>query len=150
VASQRTARRLRLPRIPAHVGVFLGISTAAYAVTLAGVAANEAAGEAAVADARAPILDNLAAIGTHNDELAAAVQHAAADYQSVLDAYNATSGQLTDFQAALAGLSRTVAGIDGVSRSLPTAASLPKITVRRVTTAAPPPAHGTTGASGAP
>ena len=140
--------RLEL-RLPPHIGVFLGASTAAYAVAIAGVTVLQAQGEAAAAADRAPVVSGIDAIAARNQRLAAAMSTADADYQAATEAYLASGGRLTDLEQALAALSAQVAKIDGVSRSLPSSVSLPKV-VRRITTTTAPATTTTTGASGAP
>lgn len=139
--------RLEL-RLPPHIAVFLGASTAAYAVTLAGVTALQAQSEAALIADRAPVVAGIDAIAARNDQLAAALTTAGTEYQAASEAYLANGGRLADLEQALASLASKVAKIDGVSRSLPSAASLP--TVRRVTTSTAPATSATTGASGVP
>ncbi|MBI3752205.1 MAG: hypothetical protein HY263_11195 [Chloroflexi bacterium] len=144
----RRATRVEL-RLPPHIGVFLGASTAAYAVTLAGVTALQAQSEAALVADRAPVVAGVDAIAARNAQLAAALSAAGADYQAATDAYVADGGRLADLEQALAALATKVATIDGVSRSLPTSVNLPKV-VRRVTTSTAPATSSTTGASGVP
>ena len=136
-------------RLPAHIGIFLGASTAAYAVALAGVTALQATSEAALIAERAPVVAGIDAVAARNEQLATALSKAGADYQAATDAYVASGGRLADLEQALAALSSTVAKIDGVSRSLPTAVNLPKV-VGRITTSTAPATSATTGASGVP
>ena len=136
-------------RLPAHIGVFLGASTAAYAVTLAGVTALQAQSEAVLIADRAPVVSGVEAITARNEQLAAALSAAGADYQAATEAYMANGGRLADLEQALAALASKVAQIDGVSRSLPTGVNLPTV-VRRVTTSTAPATSSTTGASGVP
>jgi hypothetical protein len=136
-------------RLPAHIGVVLGASTAAYAVALAGVTMLQAQGEAAAAADRAPVVSGIDGIAARNEQLAAAMSAAGADYQAATEAYLANGGRLADLERALAALTSQVAKIDGVSRSLPSGVSLPKV-VRRITTTTAPATSSTTGASGAP
>lgn len=140
--------RLEL-HLPAHIGVFLGASTAAYAVTLAGVTALQAQGEAALIADRAPVVAGIDSIAARNEQLAAALSAAGTEYQAASDAYVANGGRLADLEQALAALASKVAQIDGVSRSLPAGVNLPKV-ARRVTTSTAPATSATTGASGVP
>jgi hypothetical protein len=140
-------RRFAL-RIPPHVGIFFGLTTAAYAVTLAGVTGLEARSEADLAAQRAPVVAGIDDVATRNRLFAAALTAAGSDYQAASQAYVAAGGRLGDLEVALASLSTTVQAIDGVSRTLPTTVSLPNVT-RRVTSGAPA-TSSTTGASGVP
>lgn len=133
--------------IPAHVLVMLSASTAAYAITLAGVAGAQSANEAALAAARDPLARQVDQVTAGHDQLADRLDRAAADYAAAAQAYLAAGGGLRALQDDLAGLSGVVAGIDGVSRALPATVSLP--TVRGSVSAGRAPAsHATTGASG--
>jgi hypothetical protein len=134
-------------RIPAHVGVMLGVSTAAYAVSLAGVAALQAGSEAELAAERAPALTRIEAIAARNQQLADALDAAGGTYNSIAATYAAAGGRLADLEAALGGLAGSVQRIDGVSRSLPSTVALPKVS--RVSSGGSAPAtSSTTGASG--
>lgn len=148
-ATARTApARLDL-RLPVHVGVFLGLSTAAYAVTLAGVTALESRTEADQAADRAPTLAGIDALAGRNQAAAAALANAGTDYQAAAAAYQAAGGRLADLERALSGLASSVQQINGVTTNLPTSVRLPA--VRHVTSGGGAPAtSATTGASGVP
>ncbi len=135
----------RLRRLPAHIAVMLGLSTAAYAVSLAAVAMDQSQADAATAAARAPALDAIESISRTNDVLNTAIGQANGDLTSVAAAYGAAGDRLTALEAALAGFAGTVAQIDGVSRTLPATVPLPAIpkTTRTTVTTI----HATTGAS---
>lgn len=141
--------RLAPLRVPPHVGVMLGVSTAAYAVTLAGVTALQATSEAELAAERAPAIARLQDLATGNDRLAAEVALAGQRYDAAAQAYTAAGGRLADLESALADLATSAQAIDGVSRSLPNAASLPRVSRVSVGGAAPA-TSSTTGASGVP
>lgn len=140
----------RLPslRVPAHVGVLLGASTAAYAVTLAGVTGLQAATDAEQAAEQAPAVAGLQDLAARNQALGNALAAAGQRYDELASAYTVAGGQLTDLGTALGGLSTSVQAIDGVSRSLPATAPLPKI--GRASIGGAPATSSTTGASGAP
>ncbi|HYL41667.1 MAG TPA: hypothetical protein VET90_10185 [Candidatus Binatus sp.] len=135
-------------RIPTHVCVLLGASTAAYAVTLAGVTALQAGAEAQQAAARAPAIAGVQDLGTQNQALSDALVSAGQRYDEVARGYTLAGGRLTSLEASLANLATTVQSIDGVSRSLPASVPLPRVT--RVSVGAAPATSATTGASGAP
>ena len=148
--TDRPAIRMpRAPRVPAHVGVLLGISTAAYAVTLAGVTGLQASSDAELVRERAPAQAGISDLGARNDQLSGELGLASQRYNTLADAYAAAGGRISDLEAALGDLATTVQAIDGVSRSLPSRISLPP--VRHVTSGGSAPAtSSTTGASGAP
>ncbi len=140
----------RLPslRLPAHIGVMLGASTAAYAVTLAGVTGLQAAADAEQATEQAPAVAGLHDLTARNQALDDALTAIGQRYDDLARAYTIAGGQLTDLGTALGGLATSVQSIDGVSRALPASAPLPK--VGRVSIGGAPATSATTGASGAP
>jgi hypothetical protein len=138
-----------LRRVPPHVAVFLGLSTAGYAVSLAGVTALQAHDEAILAAERAPSIATIQDIAAKNASFAAALATAGGDYQAAVDAYTAAGGRLADLEASLAGLASSVKTINGVTTNLPTSVALPKVT-RHVSSGTAPATSSTTGASGAP
>ncbi|HJW21738.1 MAG TPA: hypothetical protein VJ506_04840 [Candidatus Limnocylindrales bacterium] len=140
--------RLSAPRIPAHIGVLLGASTAAYAVTLAGITGLQATSEADLAAERAPAVAGVQDLGAKNQELGNALAAAGLHYDSLTRAYAAAGGRLADLEAALADLVTSVQAIDGVSRSMPASIPLPKVS--RVSVGGAPATSSTTGASGVP
>jgi hypothetical protein len=130
---------------PAHLWVVAAASVAGYAVCLAGVTGLQSASEAQLAAERAPLVDDLTAIQSGHDGLVSRLDAAAASYASAASAFDRASLSLTDYQAALAALTATVGEIDGVSRSMPTSYTPPKVT-RSVSTSSVP-ASTTTGGS---
>lgn len=135
-------------RLPMHVGVLLGASTAAYAVTLAAVTGLQAASEADLIAERAPAIAGVHDLAARNQDLGDALVVAGQRYDGLNRAYAAAGGRLTALEAALADLATSVQAIDGVSRSLPASVPLPKIT--RVVVSGAPATNATTSASGAP
>jgi hypothetical protein len=138
--------RVRL--VPAHVAVMLGLSTAAYSVSLAAVAADQSQTDAATQAARAPALDAVSSITRANDILDATVGRADSELNAVTSDYGAAGNRLAELEATLAGFAGTVAGIDGVSRALPATVPLPALS--RTSRTSIPMTHATTGASGVP
>lgn len=137
----------RVPRIPPHVVVMLGATTAGYALALAGVAGLQAKTEAALTADRAPALDAVGTVGSSHDRLTARLDEAADAYAAAADEYRTAGGALDALQAELGDLASIVAEIDGVSRSLPASVRLPPV-VTNVVRVRVPTTHGTTGASG--
>jgi hypothetical protein len=136
-------------RLPAHVAVMLGVSTAAYAVSLAAVTVSQASSEAALAAERAPAIAAIDDISARNSRLASDLEAAGTHYNAVAQGYLAAGGNLADLEAALADLATSVSQIDGVSRSMPSTVTLPKV-ARQVSAKSAPATSSTTGASGAP
>jgi hypothetical protein len=135
-----------LRRIPAHIAVMLGLSTAAYAVTLAGVAADQSQADAATAAARAPALAAVDSLTRANDDADAALGRADGLLADLGRAYDEAGGRLAALEAALAGFAGSVTEINGVSRALPASVPLPAVTT--TSRSSVPATHTTTGASG--
>ena len=134
-------------RLPTHVAVFLGLSTAVYAVSLAGVTALQARSEADLEADHAPVVSSLELIAARNAAIAASLHAAGSDYAAAVQRYEAAGGRLADLQVAIAGLATSVAQINGVATHLPTTVALPKMA--RASGGGAPPTSATTGASGA-
>jgi len=140
--------RLARLRVPPHVGVLIGASTAAYAATLAAVTGLQATSEAELIAQRAPAVAEVQGLDAGNQALDDALALAGRRYDGLSQAYAVAGDRLTALETALANLAASVHAIDGVSRSLPASVPLPKVT--RVTVRSAPATSGTTGASGAP
>jgi len=135
-----------LRRVPAHIGVMLGLSTAAYAVTLAGVAADQSQAETATAAARAPAVAAVDSLTHGNDQVDAALARADEVLAAVGKDYQLAGARLAALEATLNGFAGSVAQIDGVSRALPATVPLPAVSTSSRSSV--PATHATTGASG--
>jgi hypothetical protein len=132
--------------LPSHVIVMLGASTAAYALVLAGVAGLQSRNEADLAAMRAPAVNGLAELQAGQDAISARLQAAQDAYNAAVQAYGNSGLSLGALQADLGAFADAVGAIDGVSRSMPSSVSLPKVS--RSAGAGAPSTQGTTGASG--
>lgn len=141
---------LGVPRVPAQVVVLVGLTAGGYAATLAGVTALQSSAEAATAASRAPVVGVIQETSARNDALAARLSDAVARQGQAADAYQALLDRIAATESALAGLTSSVAAVDGASHTLPTRVALPT-TVRTVIRASSAgSAHATTGGSAAP
>ena len=136
-----------LARVPSHVLVMLGASTAGYALVLAGVAGLQSRAEADLAAARSPAVEALADLRAGHEALVRRLDAARTDYAQAADAYLAAGGALDALHAQVGSLSALVVEIDGVSRSLPTSVKLPVVR-QSVVSVSVPSTQATTGASG--
>ncbi|HYK95450.1 MAG TPA: hypothetical protein VE011_06250 [Candidatus Dormibacteraeota bacterium] len=134
--------------LPAHVLVLLAASTAGYALMLAAVTGLQSRSEAALAAARQPAVDGIVQVRAGHDDLTTKLDAAQADYNSTVAAYVAAGGSLDLLTSKLAVLTSLVGEIDGVSRSMPAAITLPTVHTS-VGTVRSPITQSTTGASGA-
>jgi hypothetical protein len=134
-------------RRPHHVGVLLGLSAGAYAITLAGIAGLQSATDQATIAAREPTQVAAEALAAEHDRLEAELAAARRSMTSTGEGYDATVALMTDLQARLDALAAAVGDLEGQTLALPTRLSLPS--APRVPAAASRPAtQATTGASG--
>jgi hypothetical protein len=125
----------------------LGASTAAYGLTLAGVAALQSQAEAAIAAARGPALEALDAGAAAHDDMAARLEAARRHYADAAAAYGASGAALDALHGELGDLAVVVGTIRGESRALPASVPLPVVRVSVPATRTPV-THATTRASG--
>jgi hypothetical protein len=120
-----------------RAGVLVGVSAAIYAVSLASVAGLQSASTAqAVADTQ-PGLDAVARAKAANDEIEAQLKDADTRLQALAHDYDATTTDLSAYQAQFQQLSSLVAKIQGSAAALNTNFKLPSVTI-----------HGSVGGSG--
>lgn len=134
-------------RRPLHIGVFLGLSTTAYALSLAGVTALQSGSEAASMADRAPTRTAISALTAQNDALEATARDAGAAFDRANGAYDRVGRTIAEVEAQMASLAGAVGKVNGAAKALPGRVALP--TVGRAPASAKAPAvHATTGASG--
>jgi len=133
--------------IPAHLGVILGLSTGAYALTLAAVTGLQASAEATARTERAPTVAAIEDLVAGHDRLGARLDAARAAYESAAGTYADAGIEVADLEARLAELAAAVTQVSGTAASLPTGVKLPPVT-RTVTTVSAPTTQATSGASG--
>lgn len=138
-----------LPAVPAHVGVALGLATAGYAVTIAGVTSLQASAEATVAAARTPIGAAIDDAARGHDRLDRTLASAGRMYDGIAARYGTLADRLAEIEDRIAGLASVTTAVDGASRALPTRIAIP--VVRAVAASggsgSRPVAHATSGGS---
>ena len=134
-------------RIPAHVGVLVGLSTGAYALSLAAMVGLQSTSEAAIAAQRAPAIAAIEALNRRATGLDTQLAAARAGYESAAAAYAATGAGFQEMEARLDELAAAVDKINGTVSSLPTSIRLPAL-ARSMTSAPAPVVHAITTASG--
>ena len=149
VAKPVAARRTAEARRPYHVGVFLGLSAAAYAVSLAGVTALQSSSEQALAAAQAPSVAALRAVAAGHDDLERRLAASGAAFDAAAGGYQRAAGSLGSLERELDGLSAAVGKVTGVTSALPNHVALPSLP-KMAPIAAAPAVHATTTASGQP
>ncbi len=135
-------------RLPLHLAVLLGTSTAAYAVSLAGVTALQSGADQAVIDRQAPTEDAAARLGVEHDRLQSDLERSAQAIESVTARYDALATDLSTLESALANHAALMAKVSGAARALPKHVSLPSVTRVVTTTVSKPRVSASTGASG--
>ncbi|TAK01146.1 MAG: hypothetical protein EPO36_06405 [Chloroflexota bacterium] len=135
--------------MPAHLGVILGVSAGAYALTLAAVTGLQASAEASSRLERAPTIAALEDLRAGHDRLAGRLDAARAAYESAAGTYGDAGLAVTDLEARLNELAAAVAEVSGTAASLPSGVKLPPVS--RSVASAPvsaPTVQATSGASG--
>ncbi len=133
--------------IPIHVGVTLGLSTGAYALTLAAVTAFQSASEAMARTERASTVAAVDELATAHDVVAARLEAARAAYAAAAGTYGSAGLQVADLEARLQALAAAVGDVSGTAAALPSGVKLPPVT-KSVGSLAAPATQATTGASG--
>jgi len=140
------------PRRPYHVGVLIGLSTGAYALSLAAVTTLQVASDQVVIAEREPMQDAIGLLAEHHALLEARLEAARHGYQEASGGYDDLADRLLAVHERIERLGKAVITIEDSTIALPGSLDLPKvrrITAAQVTSAPPaPPIHATTGASG--
>jgi hypothetical protein len=134
--------------VPAHVGVLVGLSTGAYALTLAGITGLQSSAEEVTRAARAPLVAAVGEMTTQHDGLQARLDRARVAYEAAAGAYSDAGLAVASLEARIADLAAAVAEVSGTASSLPSGVRLPTVSRSVAGVAAPPPTQATTGASG--
>ena len=141
------ARILPSISMPPHLGVMLGLSTCAYALSLAAVTRLQSATETRIATERAPAIAALAAVTARHDGLDRDLSAARGAYASAAASYAAAGAAFQAVEQRLGALAAIVADINGTVASMPTSVRMPPVS-RVVAPRSAPATHATTGASG--
>lgn len=145
--SQRTISSVRSIRLPAHLGVLMGLSAAAYALCLAAVTGLQSGSESQLAADRAPALEAIRTAQQRHDELEARLATARSAYTAAAEAYRASGTGFAAMEARLSELSTLMTEISGTTATLPTSVKLPSVK-KSVSGGSAPAVHATTTASG--
>lgn len=133
--------------VPAHVGVLVGLSAGAYALTLAAVAGLQSSAEMAARAEQAPSVAAIEAMVGAHDALQVQLDRARAAYETAAGAYGSVGPEVAGLEARIADLSAAVADVSGTAASLPSSVKLPRVS-RSVAVAPAPATQATTRASG--
>lgn len=144
------ARSLAMPRnarLPAHVGVLMGLAAGGYAVCLAAVTGLQSSTEAQLAADRAPALATIRTVQADHARLERRLESARAAYATAAEAYRANGVGLETMEAKLSELATLMTEINGTASSLPAGVKLPSVR-GSVSGGGAPAVHATTAASG--
>ena len=133
-------------RRPIHLGIAVGISASLYAVSLAAVTGLQSTQNAGISTDLAPQSGAADQLEAANADLAARLDAASGAFDTSAAAFSDVADKVPDFEARLRALAGTVTKIHGTSISMPTGGSLPHVS--SAGSAAKPPVHTTTSASG--
>lgn len=136
------------PRRPLHIAVVVGVSAGAYAASLAGVTALQAASERSLAADYAPAAAAIDQLRSQHDAMDTRLAGGATAYDRAAAAYDQVAGDLAAYEKQLGTLAKQVARAKGSASWMPTyGGSLPSVG-RSSAPASRPTSHATTCASG--
>jgi hypothetical protein len=131
-----------------HVCVLAGVSTATYAVVLAGVTSLQSASDAALISTRDPIARTVASVASDHDALDRRISDATDRYSSIAGEYASLGPAIDDLELKLDQLAATTRRVGASAAQLPARVALPAVRSAPGRLAAPA-THAVTGASGA-
>jgi len=129
------------PRRPYHLGVAIGVTTGAYALSLMVASTLQIRNDRALIADRHPVEVAISVLGSNHDAMGSRLELARTRYADGADGYGTLVDRLEKMRARLATMNKTVAAIERDSGSI--AARIPG-----VTTAGSNQARGSTGRSG--
>ena len=133
--------------VPAHIGVLVGLSTGAYALTLAAVTAFQSSAETALRAERASTIAAIGEMVAAHDSLQDRLDQARAAYEAAAGAYSSAGLEVAGLETRLAELAAAVTEVSGTASSLPSSVKLPRV-AGAVATVKAPVTQATTSASG--
>jgi len=136
------------PRRPLHLAVLAGISASAYAISLAGVTALQAATDADLAADRAPAARAADLMASGHDDIETTLDDATRAYTAAAARYSQLVPQLEQMEGQLDQLAKRTGTVSGAANALPGRVSLPTISSSTRTVTRTRVVHTTTGASG--
>ena len=138
-------------RRPVHLAIFIGLSAGAYAVSMAGVTALQAATVQAESDGYAPTSDAIDLLKTQHDELETRLRIATDAYNTAAGTYGNVSDSLKAYEQQLQALAKQVTKTKGSAAWVPPAGGggLPSVG-RASASSSKPASNAKTCASGKP
>lgn len=136
-------------RLPVHVAVLVGVSTAAYAISMAGVTALQSSTDQALILARSPSQAAAERVTQAHDRLQNEVARSASAYAVYAATYDELATGVGSLDTSLETYAGRMAKVSGAALALPARVSLPSV-ARSAGTSSRPRAAATTAASGKP
>lgn len=137
-------------RRPVHLAVLAGISASAYAISLAGITALQAATDADLAADRAPATRAANLMATGHEDIETTLDQATRAYSLAANRYSQLVPQLEGVEQQLEQLTKRASAITGAANALPGRVALPRIASSTRTVTRTTVVNATTGASGKP
>ena len=137
-------------RLPIHVAVLVGASTAAYAVSMAGVTALQSNTDQALIAARSPSQAAAERFGQAHDRLQAQIELSASAYAGSAASYDQLTAGLATLDTSLEAYAGRMKTVTGAARALPARASMPSVARSSVRVSSKPRVRAATAASGKP
>jgi hypothetical protein len=135
-------------RLPIHVAVLVGASTAAYAVSMAGVTALQSNTDQALIADRAPSLAAAKRVSHAHDRLQAQIELSAGAYAESAATYATLTAGLSTLHTSLKAYAGRMETVSGAARALPARASLPSVARSSGRASSKPRVAASTAASG--
>ena len=111
------------PRRPYHLGVAVGVTTGAYAISLMAASTLQIQHDRALIEDRQPVAEAIVLLGDHHDDMRTRLDLARARYAVGADSYGVLISRLDAMRAHLAAMDKTVTAIERANGVL--AASIP-------------------------
>ncbi|HET9085179.1 MAG TPA: hypothetical protein VFN41_12335 [Candidatus Limnocylindrales bacterium] len=131
-----------------HIGVLVGVSTAAYAAVLAAVTTLQSAADGALIAARDPIARTVASVASDHDAIERRLGVATERYSGIAGGYAHLGPAIDDLELALDQLAATTRRVGASAARLPARVALPAVG-SAPSRATAPRTHAVTRASGA-
>jgi hypothetical protein len=135
------------PRRVLHIGVLMSVSTAAYALALAGVTTLQSTADRTLIAARAPVDRSVRDLALRHDLLERAVRDSTSRYAEIQDRYARLGPAIADLESNIGDLATVSQRITHSAAQLPTRVALPAVRVAPAAASAPR-VHAVTSASG--
>ena len=130
-----------------HLGVLVGVSTSAYAATLAGVTTLQSATDRALSAAREPVARTVDAVASDHDLLEYELGSATDRYTSIAGAYSDLGPSIDDLEGTLDELATLTRRVGASAAQLPRRVALPAVRTSPARSTSPT-THAVTRASG--